>query len=123
MSDSFDLIATCAFGLEAIVRRELEGLGLEVSVGESGRVHFRGDFEVVAKANVHLRCADRVQIQIAEFEANDFDALFETTKAIEWGEIMPVDAAFPVTGRSIKSEALKCAGGTAKRQARRSSTQ
>ena len=104
MPDSFDLIAACAFGLEAIVRRELEGLGIEASIGESGRVHFAGDFETVARANLHLRCADRVLIQVAQFEASDFDALFETVKAVRWGDWMPVDASFPVTGRSIKSQ-------------------
>ncbi|MEL6106117.1 MAG: bifunctional 23S rRNA (guanine(2069)-N(7))-methyltransferase RlmK/23S rRNA (guanine(2445)-N(2))-methyltransferase RlmL [Planctomycetota bacterium] len=104
MPDSFDLIAACAFGLEAIVRRELEALGIEASIGESGRVHFVGDFETVARANLHLRCADRVLIRVAEFEASDFDALFETVKAIHWGDWMPIDASFPVTGRSIKSQ-------------------
>lgn len=104
MPDSFDLIAACAFGLEAIVRRELEGLGIDASIGESGRVHFAGNFETVARANLHLRCADRVLIQVAQFEASDFDALFETVKAVRWGDWMPVDASFPVTGRSIKSQ-------------------
>ncbi len=102
-SQEFDLIAACAFGLEAIVRRELAALGFEATIGESGRVHFRGNLETVAKANLWLRCADRVLIRVAEFPAADFDALFETTKAIAWGDWIPVDGAFPVTGRSIKS--------------------
>ena len=52
MTHTFDLIATCAFGLEAIVRRELEALALEASIGESGRVHFRGDMQTIALAIV-----------------------------------------------------------------------
>ncbi len=99
----FDLIAACAFGLEAIVRRELSALGIDATIGESGRVHFRGTLETVAKANLWLRCADRVLIRVAEFPAADFDALFETTKAICWGDWIPVDGEFPVTGRSVKS--------------------
>ncbi len=98
-----DLIAACAFGLEAIVRRELSGLGIDATIGESGRVHFRGNLETVAKANLWLRCADRVLIRVAEFAAADFDALFETTKAISWGDWIPVDGEFTVTGRSVKS--------------------
>ncbi|WP_404306741.1 class I SAM-dependent methyltransferase [Neorhodopirellula lusitana] len=99
----YDLIAACAFGLEAIVKRELAALGIEATIGESGRVHFQGDFTTIAKANLWLRCADRVLIRIAEFPAADFDALFETTKAIQWGDWIPVDGEFPVTGRSVKS--------------------
>ncbi|MCA9140271.1 MAG: bifunctional 23S rRNA (guanine(2069)-N(7))-methyltransferase RlmK/23S rRNA (guanine(2445)-N(2))-methyltransferase RlmL, partial [Planctomycetales bacterium] len=104
VQSTHDLIATCAFGLEAIVRRELDSLGIQASIGQSGRVHFRGDLEIVAKANLHLRCADRILIRVAEFPASDFDALFESVRAIEWGRLMPSDASFPVTGRSIKSQ-------------------
>lgn len=103
-SDStFDLIAICAFGLEAIVKRELAALGIEATIGESGRVHFRGTFDTIAQTNLWLRCADRVAIRVAEFPAADFDALFETTKAIRWDRWIPVDGSFPVTGRSVKS--------------------
>ncbi|EMI53652.1 site-specific DNA-methyltransferase, partial [Rhodopirellula sallentina SM41] len=97
-TQTFDLIAVCAFGLEAVVKRELAALGIESAIGESGRVHFRGTAETIAKTNLWLRCADRVTIRVAEFPAADFDALFETTKAIEWGEWLPADAEFPVTG-------------------------
>jgi 23S rRNA (guanine2445-N2)-methyltransferase / 23S rRNA (guanine2069-N7)-methyltransferase len=103
MTSQFDLIAACAFGLEAVVRRELDGLGIEATIGESGRVHFRGDESAICKTNLWLRTADRVLIRVAEFKAADFDALFESTKAIEWGTLLPVDASFPVTGRSVKS--------------------
>ena len=100
---TFDLIAACAFGLEAVVRRELEEMGIASTIGESGRIHFTGDASTVCKANLWLRTADRILIRVAEFPAADFDALFETTKQITWGELLPSDAAFPVTGRSIKS--------------------
>lgn len=102
-TQQYDLIAACAFGLEAIVRRELAALGIDATIGESGRVHFRGSLETVAQTNLWLRCADRVLIRVAEFPAADFDALFETSKAIRWGNWMPADAAFTVTGRSVKS--------------------
>ncbi len=100
---TYDLIAACAFGLEAVVRRELEQLGIESTIGESGRVHFRGTMETICQANLWLRAADRVLIRVAEFPAADFDALFDTTRAIEWGKTIPADGQFTVTGRSIKS--------------------
>ncbi len=100
---NYDLVAACAFGLEAIVRRELESLGIEATIGQPGRIHFRGSEETICRANIWLRTADRVLIRVAEFPAADFDALFETTRDIEWGRWLPADSAFPVTGRSIKS--------------------
>ncbi|MCC9599379.1 bifunctional 23S rRNA (guanine(2069)-N(7))-methyltransferase RlmK/23S rRNA (guanine(2445)-N(2))-methyltransferase RlmL [Stieleria sp. JC731] len=103
MNTELELITTCAFGLEAIVRRELQSLGIESEIVGAGRLKFDGDLKTAALANLHLRCADRVSIKVAEFPAADFDALFETTRAIDWAKWLPHDATFPVTGRSIKS--------------------
>lgn len=85
------------------MRRELEQMGIASTIGESGRIHFKGDAATVCQTNLWLRTADRILIRVAEFPAADFDALFETTKQIAWGEMLPRDAIFPVTGRSIKS--------------------
>lgn len=103
-SPTYDLIAACAFGLEAIVKRELLALDIEATIGQPGRIHFRGTRETICRANLWLRTADRVLIRVAEFPAPDFDALFETTREISWGKLLPIDAEFPVTGRSIKSQ-------------------
>ena len=76
------LVATCAFGLEAVVKRELIALGFpDPKVVTPGRIAFAGDWAAVCKANVWLRVADRVLIEVLRFQAADFDALFETVKA------------------------------------------
>lgn len=98
------LIATAAFGLEAVVVRELLALGYEARIFTPGRILFEGDASAIAEANLHLRSASRVLVQIAEFEANDFDQLFEITKTIDWAEWIPADGQFVVNGRSIKSQ-------------------
>ena len=103
-SDSaLTLIATCAFGLESIVRRELSGIDIDASVESSGRLKFSGSIATLIAANTHLRCADRVLIEVAQFDAPDFDALFDTTKAIDWSRWIPVDGRFPVEAKSISS--------------------
>lgn len=104
MNEQFDLVATTAFGLEAIVKRELAALGYEARIGDPGRIHFSGDTSAICRANTWLRTADRVLVQVARFQAADFDALFETTKSLPWESWIPVDAQFPVIGRSIKSQ-------------------
>ena len=95
------LTAACAFGLEAIVKRELIALGYEdASVVQPGRVGFAGDWEAVCRTNIWLRTADRVLIEILNFDSADFDALFETVKAFDWDQFLPLDAAFPVTAKT-----------------------
>ncbi len=101
---TFHLIAATAFGLESVVRRELTDLGIEATIGDPGRVEFTGDWQTVALANVWLRTADRVLVRIDRFDAPDFDALFNTVGAIDWGRWIPADGNVHVTGRSIKSQ-------------------
>src|SRR4051812_20578910 len=98
------LIATCAFGLEAVVRRELAALGYEAHVVRPGRLGFAGDFSAIARTNLWLRSADRVLIELAAFPAADFDALFDTTRELPWEQWIAPDAAMPVRGRSHKSQ-------------------
>ena len=99
---TYNLIATCAAGVEALVGDELRELGYEVQV-ENGRVRFQGTARDIAKTNLWLRVADRVKIVIGEFEAKTFDDLFEQTKALPWDQFIPMDGKFPIAGKSIKS--------------------
>ncbi len=100
---TFDLIATCGFGLEAVVARELAGLGYPARPVGVGRVLFCGGPEAVCRANLHLRAADRVLVRVGEFEARDFGALFEGVRALAWEEWIVPTGRFPVAGRSVRS--------------------
>lgn len=99
---TYKLLATAAMGLESIVANEVKELGYETAT-ENGKVFFEGTGRDIAKANLWLRTADRVKLIAGEFEATTFDDLFEQTKAIEWEKFLPVDAEFPVQGKSVKS--------------------
>ncbi|TWT28350.1 class I SAM-dependent RNA methyltransferase [Planomicrobium sp. CPCC 101110] len=99
---TFKLLATAAMGLESIVADEVKALGFETQT-ENGKVFFEGDEKAIVKANLWLRTADRVKVIAGEFDAYTFDELFEKTKAIEWEKFLPVDAEFPVSGKSVKS--------------------
>ena len=100
----FPLVATCAFGLEAVARRELKDLGVESRVVSPGRIGFAGSWAEVHRANLWLRTVDRVLIELASFPAGDFDALFDTVSAMDWSAWLPPDASVVVTGRSVKSK-------------------
>ena len=99
-----ELIATATFGLEAVVKREIESLGYKILKTEDGKVTYMGDERAIVRSNLWLRSADRVLLKMAEFKALEFEELFQQTKAIAWEELIPVDGKFTVTGTSVKSK-------------------
>ena len=99
---NFKLIATCAAGIESIVGNELKHLGYKVNV-ENGRVRFDGDVADIAKTNLWLRTADRIKIVVGEFTAKTFEELFQGVEGLNWEDFLPLDAEFPVAGKSQKS--------------------
>jgi putative N6-adenine-specific DNA methylase len=101
----YEFVVPCHFGLEAVTKREIYDLGYEITKVEDGRVTFEGDAEAVCRANIFLRTAERVLLQVGRFHAETFDELFEGIKALPWEEYIPQDGRFWVTkASSIKSK-------------------
>ncbi|WP_330364947.1 THUMP domain-containing class I SAM-dependent RNA methyltransferase [Anaerovorax odorimutans] len=99
-----EIIATATFGLEAIVKREVETLGYKIIKSEDAKITFMGDERAIVKSNLWLRCADRVLLKMGEFNAFSFEELFQQTKALPWEQWIPEDGKFTVTGSSVKSK-------------------
>ena len=99
-----ELIATATFGLEAVVRREIEALGYRIIKTEDGKVTYMGDERAIVRSNLWLRTADRVLLNMAEFSAVEFEELFQQTKGLPWEQLIPLDGRFTVTGTSVKSK-------------------
>lgn len=91
---TFELLVPCHFGLEAVLKREIYDLGYEISKVEDGRVTFIGDEEAICRANIFLRTAERVLIQVGRFKATTFEELFQGIKSIPWEEYIPEDGKF-----------------------------
>ena len=91
---TFDLLVPCHFGLEAVLKREIYDLGYEITKVEDGRVTFEGDEEAICRANIFLRTAERVMIQIGRFKATTFEELFQGIKNLPWEEYIPEDGKF-----------------------------
>lgn len=100
----FTLAATCTFGLESVLKREIVRLGYEISATENGRVYFLSDDHGIAKANIFLRTADRIHIVLNEFPARDFDELFEGVLSVEWESVINSSSKITVKGRSKNSK-------------------
>lgn len=90
-------------GIESLVAKEVRALGYECEV-ENGKITFEGDEKAICRSNLWLRTADRIKLKVGEFKATTFDELFEKTKALNWGDYIPVNAEFPVIGKSHKSK-------------------
>jgi putative N6-adenine-specific DNA methylase len=100
-------IASAAFGLEGLVKRDLERMGARgIRVLPTGGVRFDGDGAQGFNANLWLRTADRVLLQVGAFEARSFEALFEGVKALDWPALLPKDAAFPVRAHCARSQLM-----------------
>ena len=104
MAAEFTLVATATFGVESLVAHELRALGYTGLAIENGHVAFPGGLRDIARCNINLRCADRLLIQMASFEATDFEALFQQTRAVPWEEFIPADGKMHVIGKSVKSK-------------------
>lgn len=101
-----ELIATSTFGLEAVVKRELQDLNYNDMTVENGKVTFLGDERDIPRANLWLRSADRVLLKMGEFKVKTFEELFEKTKALPWEEWITLDGEFTVIGKAVDSQLM-----------------
>lgn len=101
----FELIAPCHFGMEVVLKREITELGYDITEVADGRVTFFGDEEALCRGNIFLRTAERILIKVGSFHAENFEELFQGTRALPWEEYIPEDGKFWVTkAASVKSK-------------------
>lgn len=99
----FTLSCPCLFGLESVLANEIRKIGgLDVVVTD-GKVTFRGDEALLAKANINLRTAERVLIVLGSFTAKSFTELFDQTEKLPFEDFIGSKDAFPVKGWSLNS--------------------
>ncbi len=101
--NKYILFATMGVGFESVVAKELQALGYNTRT-EDGRVFFEGGQADVVRTNLWLRSADRIKILLKEFRVTDFETLYDQVNALDWAELLPVDAKFPVQGRAVRSK-------------------
>lgn len=101
--EKYQLYATMGAGFESVVAKELQSLGYDTRT-ENGRVFFKGSQKDIVKTNLWLRTADRIKILLKEFKATDFETLYNSVYEIDWAQLLPIDAKFPVKGRSVRSK-------------------
>ncbi|MBF0331250.1 MAG: class I SAM-dependent RNA methyltransferase [Candidatus Omnitrophica bacterium] len=102
--DHVKLVVTSTFGLEAVIKRELQDLGFDKFSVVDGRIEFDALVADIPRLNIHLRSADRVLVKLGEFPAMDFGELFDRTKELPWEEWITPDAKLTVVGKCVRSQ-------------------
>lgn len=102
--DELTYVCPCHFGLESVLSGEIRRLGGEKITVTDGKVSFVGPESMIARANLWLRTAERVLIQLGEFPAKTFDQLFEGVKSLALERFIGKLDAFPVKGHSLNSQ-------------------
>lgn len=105
----YEITAPCHFGMEAVLKKEIYDLGYDIKRVEDGRVTFSGDGEAVVRANMFLRTAERVLLNLGRFQAVSFEELFQGVGKIPWEDILPKDAKFWVKKASTAKSKLHSA--------------
>ena len=101
---TFKITCPCHFGLEAVLKREIYDLGYDTDEVVDGRVSFVGDAEAIVRANIYLRSAERVLLEVGSFTATSFEDLYQGIKKLDWENYIPADGKFWVTkATSVKS--------------------
>ncbi len=98
-------VAPCLFGMEAVLKKEIEKLGLTIDKVDDGRVRFMGEISDIPKCNINLRTTSRIMIELASKQVTTFDELYDLANSLEIERYIPKDGQFYVSkATSIKSK-------------------
>lgn len=84
----FEMIAKTFMGLEPVLAQELTALGAKDVTEGRRMVSFKGDKEMLYRANFCLHTAIRVLKPIKHFKATSADEVYEEIKKLDWSEYL-----------------------------------
>lgn len=105
-----NIIITCLFGLESLVREDLLSIGYEresINVSDGVvtlRVNDNDLSKAIARVNIWVRRGERVYFEVGSFEAHTFDEYFDNVSLINWIDYIPKGYAIIINGFSRKSK-------------------
>ena len=98
-----NIVVTAASQIEAVLKRELELNGFAFSPFLNGRTIIEGGHLEIARANVLLRTAERVYLELARFKATTFDELFDGVYSVNYRDSIAKTAKIHVSAKCAKS--------------------
>lgn len=96
MNRTFDMVAKTMKGLEEVLAEELRQLGAQEVEPGLRMVSFKGDLEMLYKANFCCRTALRILKPFYKFRASSPEELYERAKEFNWSEILTLDKTYAV---------------------------
>jgi len=72
-----NLYASCAAGLQQVLKKELQILGYKPTILKSTLLTFPGEESAIVQSNLRLRTANKVYLEIAQQKVQTFDVLFD----------------------------------------------
>ena len=97
MKDNNTFFATCSKGIEDLLLKELNNLGIESAIQEYSGVSFTGSLEQAYKACLWSRLASRVFLKLKSFDADTDDALYKGVQTINWPQHVGMDGTLAVS--------------------------
>lgn len=98
------LLVPSAYGIEAVVKRQLALLGYQNTRALDGRVIVDdATWTDVARINMFVRSGERVFARLAEFHAATFDELFEGVRAVNWTDYVSPHGKITVITKTVGS--------------------
>lgn len=92
---NFTFFASCAKGIELLLKDELNSLGISSSEKLAG-VEFEGSFEDAYKVCIYSHLASQVMLKIATQKVTDQQALYDFISSINWLDYFDVNTAFKI---------------------------
>ena len=104
MKEQMELVAKTFQGLEDVLADELRQLGADdVTIG-TRMVSFKGDKEMMYKANFCCRTALRILKPIHTFSASDADELYQQAKLFDWEQLLSPEKTFAIDSTVYSEE-------------------
>lgn len=93
----YDFYATCAKGLETLIREELIELGADQVKEHIGGVAFEGELKVAYQACLWSRFSNHILLSLGEFSAVELPQdLYDAITSIDWDQHFDTDNTFKI---------------------------
>lgn len=99
-----DFTAKTFAGLEQVLAEELKNIGATDVEAINRGVAFRGDIDLLYRANYLCRTAIRVLKPVGIFQVKDQEQLYAKVKSIDWTKVFNIDQTFVVSANLFHSE-------------------
>jgi len=96
MVEKFEMVAKTQQGLEEVLAEELRAIGAEEVTPVLRGVSFKGDKEMMYKANIQLRTALRILKPIYNFKARTEDEFYGQAKKFDWTSVIDISHKYAV---------------------------